>query len=146
MKHLFRSILFIISICLSFTSCEKDGIDNSLVGKWICEEHIVEMSNGKTYRYTNENEWYDYDNEILMDYTMTFSKDGTLTADTGTPGTYSVNGNIISIMGIPTYKYSIKGKQMVLEHCDAFLAYMNTLQEIVDDPTYIRVVGYYNKQ
>ena len=145
MKHLFRSILFIISICLSFTSCEKDGIDNSLVGKWICEEHIVEMSNGKTYRYTNENEWYDYDNEILMDYRISFSNNGRITGEEG-PGTYSITGDIISINGIPTYKYSIQAGKLILEMEKDLLTYMNSLQSAFGDPRYISVTATYRKE
>lgn len=148
MKKLFCLIAVFIGACFVFSSCEKSGTGDggSLVGSWICEEHVVEMSNGKSYRYTNKNEWDNNNNEILMDYTMTFSKDGVLTADAGVPGSYSVNGSVISCMGIPMYTFSINGKKLVLEFTDAFLAQINAVHSLAHDLSYVKVVGYYKKR
>jgi len=155
MKKYLCYLFALIASCLSFTSCEKDGIsDNSLVGSWLCVKEVTTMSDGTVYTYTDKSEWSENGGDALFPYLLTFSSDGVFTGKTflevdALPTTYSVKSGYIYDLGVQWAKIvSNDGKTLVLELSDASLEINNIAIEALypGDPLYVKSVATYSKQ
>ena len=122
-KHIFF-LTALIAICLSFVSCEKEGISaSSLVGTWFCVEQTVSLDNGQTYTYSKKEDWLDDDNYLVLNYGLLFTADGYYNSidsyldsfdDFRTP--YKVDGKILYVYGIAGGEIiSNRGGTLVIE-------------------------------
>lgn len=119
MKKLFFFLMAVLAISLSSCSKDNDSIEDEikgsrLIGSWV---HLYDIIDGKKYECTEPEKCIlTFTKNTVIDY----CKDDVLS---GHEVEYTVNGNVLWILGIAAYEFTISGNSVVFDFGDGQTSY-----------------------